>query len=224
MGYREDFPLIAFTKRAVGHRPRFYLSSGVHGDEPGPPEALLDLLQSRFFDNRAHWFLIPMLNPSGFTAEQRENAECIDLNRDYLARKSVEVKAHITWLEKQPRFDLSLCLHEDWEATGFYLYELSRLPPSTLARSIRDATTDHVPIEPETEIDGRPIDETAIIRPQSDPELRATWPEAIYLFKHHVDLSYTFETPSGLPWADRISAFKKAVSTAISSPTPSPSS
>lgn len=215
MGYREDFPLIAFTKRAVGRRPRIYLSSGVHGDEPAPPAALLHLLQSNFFDSRAHWFLIPMLNPSGFSAEQRENADGIDLNRDYLAPKSAEVKAHVAWLEKQPRFDLSLCLHEDWEATGFYLYELSRQQPSALAQGIRDAAAQHISPEPAEEIDGRPIDETAIIRPASDPLLRATWPEAIYLFKHHVDLSYTFETPSGLSLPDRISAFHAAVTTAI---------
>ena len=217
MGYRDDFPLIAFTKRTAGPHPRFYLSSGVHGDEPAPPEALLALLQAGFFDDRANWFLIPMLNPTGFSSGQRENAEGIDLNRDYLIPVSVEVKAHLNWLRKQPRFNLSLCLHEDWEATGFYLYELSRQSVPHKARSIRDAAAWHIPIEPGEQIDGRPIDETAIIRPQSDPALRDTWPEAIYLFKYHGDLSYTFETPSALPRADRISAFKKTVSTAISS-------
>jgi hypothetical protein len=215
MGLRDDFPLIAFTRRAVGQRPRIYVSSGVHGDEPAPPEALLQMLQSGIFDDRAHWFLIPMLNPSGFSAGRRENAEGVDLNRDYLGPKSAEIGAHIAWLEKQPRFDLSLCLHEDWEATGFYLYELSRPQPASLARSIRDAAAHHIPAEPAREIDGRPIDETAIIRPASDPLLRETWPESIYLFKHHVDLSYTFETPSGFPLPDRISAFHAAVTTAI---------
>ena len=34
-----------------------------------------------------------------------------------------EIKAHIQWLARQPKFDLCLLLHEDWESHGFYLYE-----------------------------------------------------------------------------------------------------
>lgn len=216
MGYRDDFPLFAFTRRSSGPHPRIYISSGVHGDEPAPPEALLSLLEQNCFDDRANWFLVPILNPSGFLKAQRENAEGIDLNRDYLAPASAEVVAHHRWLKKQPRFDLTLCLHEDWEAQGFYLYELSRNIRREFARSIRAAAGQHVPIEQGNEIDGRPIDEEAIIRPEDDPALRETWPEAIYLFKHHTHLSYTLETPSGLEMPARIAAQCSAMNRAIS--------
>lgn len=215
MGYRGDFPLLAFTRRSMGVHPRVYISSGIHGDEPAPPEVVLNLLEENYFDDRANWFLVPMLNPTGFREVKRETTEGIDLNRDYLKPVSVEVSGHVSWLQKQPRFDLTLCLHEDWEAKGFYLYELSRALNRERARSIRAAAGKCIAIEPGTEIDGRPIDEEAIIRPESDPALRDSWPEAIYLFKHHTHLSYTMETPSGIEMPSRIAAMRAAVISAI---------
>jgi len=222
-GFREDplgevdgVPLIAFTKRNPGVKPRIYLSSGVHGDEPAPPQALLAMLESGMFDARAHWFLVPMLNPSGFIADQRENAAGVDLNRDYLTLTSRECSQHVQWLRRQPRFDLCLCLHEDWEAQGFYLYELLRgVDDPSRARQIRDAAGEHMPIESEDEIDGRAAAEPGIIRPENDPALRDQWPEAIYLFAHHTDACYTFETATCLALAPRIAAQTTAVKQAL---------
>ena len=59
-------PLNAYTKRTAGRRPRIYLSTGMHGDEPAPPWALLRLLEAGTFDGQATWFLCPLLNPTGF--------------------------------------------------------------------------------------------------------------------------------------------------------------
>ena len=66
-------PLNAYTKRTAGVRPRIYISTGMHGDEPAPPCALLRLLESGFFDERCTWFICPMLNPTGFALRTREN-------------------------------------------------------------------------------------------------------------------------------------------------------
>ncbi|GAB5560843.1 MAG: hypothetical protein SynsKO_24900 [Synoicihabitans sp.] len=228
-GFREEpigeaggVPLIAFTKRTAGTRPRIYLSAGVHGDEPAPPQALLALLEAGYFDDRATWFLIPMLNPTGFQSQTRENQDGADLNRDYLDLTTNEVSDHITWLRHQPPFDLALCLHEDWEATGFYLYELTRTDNPARARTVQDATREFLPVEPGEEIDGRPVTEPGIIRPESDPALRELWPEAIYLFAHHTDWCFTFETPSAAPLAQRldaqIAACKAAIDLTLSSP------
>ena len=40
-------PLFALTKRTPGPRPRVYLSAGIHGDEPAPPLALLELIERK---------------------------------------------------------------------------------------------------------------------------------------------------------------------------------
>lgn len=198
-GEIESVPLLGLTKRTPGPRPRIYLSAGIHGDEPAPPLALLDLLEAGAFDRRAVWFLCPLLNPAGFHRRTRENADGIDLNRDYKAPVSAEISAHRRWLDRQPPFDLAICLHEDWESTGFYLYELNPAAAPSLAPALLAAAFAHVPIEPATVIDGRPIAAPGVIRPVADPALRDLWPESIYLQHHHARLGYTVESPSALP-------------------------
>jgi protein MpaA len=109
-GYR----LLALTKPApTGGRPSVYLSAGIHGDEPASPLALLRLLEAGTFDTRASWYLCPLLNPTGLATGTRDNAEGVDLNRDYRHNATVEVAAHIAWLRQQPAFALTICLHED---------------------------------------------------------------------------------------------------------------
>ncbi|WP_221028932.1 M14 family metallopeptidase [Actomonas aquatica] len=228
-GFREEpwttidgVPLAAFTKRpsaavrrSVPALPRIYVSTGVHGDEPAPPLALLQLLDEGIFDDSAIWFLVPMVNPTGFRLSTRENHDGIDLNRDYLRPVSPEVQAHVHWLQSQPRFDLALCLHEDWESKGFYLYELNTRDTPGIARALRDAGQTVLPIDPDEMIDGRPIDEPGIIRPEADPALRETWPEAIYLRHHHTPLCYTTETPSSVALDQRIATINAMVRTAL---------
>jgi protein MpaA len=208
-------PLFALTKRTPGPRPRVYLSAGIHGDEPAPPLTLLALIERGIFDQRAGWFICPLLNPAGFLRRTRENAEGIDLNRDFKALRALEIQAHVRWLQRQPNFDVALCLHEDWEATGYYLYELNPTNRPGLARPIVDAVEKVCPIEPATTIDGRDVAERAIIRPVADPVLRELWPESIYLRAHHTRLGYTLESPSALPLATRLAAHSAAVETAI---------
>lgn len=203
-GEIDGHALIACTKRTPGQRPRVYISSGIHGDEPAPPLALLRLLESGFFDQRGTWFLCPLINPIGFVHGTRENRAKVDLNRDYKGPVASEIRDHVNWLRRQPNFDLILCVHEDWESKGFYLYELNPANRPTLANAMLDGAKSICPIDPETNIDGREIDEPGIIRPVSDPLLRETWPEAIYLRQHHGTLVYTTETPSSLPLEQRI--------------------
>ena len=207
--------LIAYTKRATGRRPRIYLSSGIHGDEPAAPLALLAMLEQGMFDDRATWFLCPLLNPIGFARATREDEAGRDLNRDYREAESAEIRAHVRWLRRQPRFDLTFCLHEDWEAQGFYLYELNPDRRPTLADAIIAGARLHGPIETASVIDGRESAVPGIIRPESDPLLRDQWPEAIYLLQHHCRLGYTLETPSAAPLPQRISTHVAAVEAAL---------
>jgi protein MpaA len=203
-GEMSGHPLLAYTRRSPGRRPRVYFSSGIHGDEPAPPWALLQLMQEGFFNARCTWFICPLLNPTGFLRQTRENIAGIDLNRDYKAPQTREIQAHVSWLRSQPNFDLVICMHEDWESAGFYLYELNPLNRPTLANAMLEAARIHSPLELATLIDGRESAEPGIIRPISDPLLRETWPEAIYLRNHHSTLGYTVETASAQPLDQRI--------------------
>jgi protein MpaA len=213
-GTIEGHPLLAYTKPAVTNRA-VYVSSGMHGDEPAPPWALLRVLEEGFFDARAHWLLCPLLNPTGLARRTRENFQGVDLNRDYLHPQTAEVRAHVAWLERQPRFDASFCLHEDYDALGFYLYELNPDNRPTLVDEALRAASLHCPIEMSTVIDGREATGPGLIRPVSDPLLRNDWPEAIYLRHNHTTLSYTFETPTALPIEQRIAAQAAALRAAV---------
>jgi hypothetical protein len=214
-GRVDGCPLLGLTRRTPGPRPRIYLSAGIHGDEPAGPLALLALIEGGFFQAQATWFVCPLLNPAGLRAGTRENAAGIDLNRDYRGPKSPEVQAHVAWLQRQPNFDLTLCLHEDWEATGFYLYEQNPDLRPSLAEPMISAVRKALPIDPSPLIDGREA-VGGIIRPTGDLEAREQWPEAIYLRVHHTRLGYTLETPSALDLEARVAGLRMAVETAVS--------
>jgi hypothetical protein len=213
-GEAGGWPLIALTKRTPGPRPRIYLSAGIHGDEPAAPLALLSLIESGAFDRRAVWFICPMLNPVGLARGTRENALGTDLNRDYRHLESPEVRAHVRWLGSQPNFNLAVCVHEDWESSGFYLYELNREGRASLAEPMIAAVSSVCPIDLSPLIEGREA-KGGIIRPSGNPFEREQWPESIYLQAHHTQLSYTIESPSAQALDVRVAALQEALGTAI---------
>jgi protein MpaA len=213
-GEIDGCPLFALTRRTLGPRPRIYLSSGIHGDEPAPPLTLLAMIEAGVFDARANWFICPLLNPAGLVRGIRENATGLDLNRDYKDLQSPEIQAHVRWLQRQPNFDVSLSVHEDWESTGYYLYELNPGQRPSLAEPMIAAVTAVCPIDHSPLIDGRES-RAGILRPVSDPLLRERWPESIYLRAHHTGLTYTLESPSAFPLEQRIAAHRTALETAI---------
>jgi hypothetical protein len=202
-----------------GDAPRLYISTGIHGDEPAGPLAARRLLQENAWPPGLDIWLCPCLNPAGFVLNHRENGEGLDLNRQYRAPEAVETVAHVAWLKRQPRFDLCLCLHEDWEAHGFYLYELNpdRLP--SLAEAIIGRVAQVCPIDRSQTIEGRPA-HNGIIRPDLDPRTRPQWPEAFFLLTHKTRLSYTLEAPSDFPLPVRVAALVTAVTTALESRCP----
>ena len=202
------------ASRAALPALRIYISTGIHGDEPAGPLAVRVLLQQNSWLPGAELWLCPCLNPTGFALNRRENREGLDLNRQYLVPQAEETLAHIAWLKRQPSFDLCLCLHEDWEARGFYLYELNpdRLPSLAEAMIARVATV--CPIDRSEIIEGRPAKD-GIIRPDLDPRHRPQWPEAFFLITHKARLSYTLEAPSGFSLSVRVAALVNAVRAAL---------
>ena len=194
--------------------PRVYLSAGIHGDEPAGPVAALRLLQeNKWPDNLDLWFC-PCLNPLGFTLNTRENSKGVDLNRDYLNPSTAEIIAHISWLARQPNFDLCLLMHEDWESHGFYLYEQNPDNRFSLAEPMIEAISKVCPIDPSELIEGRAA-KNGIIRPNIDLKTRPQWAEAFYLITSKTRLSYTLEAPSDYPLSTRVDGLLAAVGTAL---------
>jgi murein peptide amidase A len=193
---------------------RIYISAGIHGDEPAGPLAALRLLQENRWPVNADIILHPCLNPKGFSLNRRDNGQGVDLNRDYLDLQSAEIRAHVTWLEKQPSFDLCLCLHEDWEAHGFYVYELNPDDKPSLAEAIVAGVARVCPLDLSELIEGREA-RGGIIRPNLDPHSRPQWPEAFWLLTHKTRLSYTLEAPSDFPLTVRVNALVYGVNAAL---------
>jgi murein peptide amidase A len=198
------------TEHGTRNTKHVYLSTGIHGDEPAGPLAALRLLQENQWPENVDLWFCPCLNPLGFVANSRENERGIDLNREYLNPLAAEIKAHIAWLERQPKFDLCLLMHEDWESHGFYLYEQNPDARPSLAEPMIEAVSEVCPIDPNELIEGRPA-KNGIIRPNLDPKSRPQWPEAFYLITHKTRLSYTLEAPSDYPISTRVDALITAV-------------
>lgn len=191
-----------------------YISGGIHGDEPAGPLCIRELLREGNWPSQFNYWLIPCLNPAGFERNRRENEHGIDLNRDYKARRSEVVRAHIDWLKQQPNFDLALLLHEDWESAGFYLYELNPDNRPSVAESVIQAVNSICPIEAAEQIEGRPATGGMIRFVGSIPE-REEWPEAIHLIHHKTRLNYTLEGPSDFELEVRVRALTAATRAAL---------
>ena len=217
----DSVELIAYHRSSKPSLQRIYLSTGIHGDEPAGPLAIVELLKENVWPQGVDIFLCPCLNPTGFSLNRRENATGVDLNRDYRDLQTGETRGHTEWLRRKPRFDLSVCLHEDWEAKGFYLYELNPDDQLSFAKKIISRVAEVCPIDRSSTIDGWDA-EHGIIHPNKDPFERPQWPEALFLITNKTRLSYTLESPSSLHLETRVTAQVKAVRAVLDSITETP--
>jgi murein peptide amidase A len=211
----EGFELYGYRRTPPNPRRTIYISSGIHGDEPAGPVALRRLVEDDRWPSDADLIISPCLNPTGLAAKTRENNHGIDLNRDYRHQKSEEVRAHVNWLNKLPRFDFSLVLHEDWEADGFYLYEVNFDKIPSPGQRIIQAVRELCPIQHDSIIDDLWQCHSGIIHPNIRPEDRPLWAEALYLIVNKTKLSITLETPSDFPLPFRVEAHVRAVNAAL---------
>lgn len=215
-----ELSIPAFTRQANG--PVILLSAGIHGDEPASPLAALEFLKSAPSTD-VHWLITPLLNPTGIALGTRENAAGRDLNRDYYEPTSPEIQAHCQWLARQPVPDLSISLHEDYDATGFYFYEIQLAGQPSLKQEIFAQVQRHLPLEPGPLIDGRESDGPGWFFRRELPDLsefvtaEGGYPEALHLSQAGCPLSLTFETPThAAPLETRISAHLAAIEAVLS--------
>ena len=209
-----NFELRGYGRENPDAQRNVYISTGIHGDEPSGPLALLRLIKENAWPNRTNLWAVPCVNPTGFHLNTRENADGIDLNRDYRHLLTTEIRAHVAWLKKQPRFDLTLILHEDWESSGFYVYELNPQKKRSLAEDIIETVREVCPIETSEMVDNWEC-RAGIIRPQVDPIERPQWAEAVWLSVNKAQQSYTLETPSDYSLELRVRTHVTAVKAAL---------
>jgi len=211
-----EYPILALTRFCGTPRANLYLSTGVHGDEPAGPFAILRMLRRGALPSDMTLTILPLVNPRGMALVKRETPEGVDINRDYRRLASAEAAAHVHWLSERPRrHDLCLLLHEDWEATGYYLYELNPDREESIAPEILAAVRPVIGVDDSPLIDGHPATR-GLIRPQ-DSGIRLpenVYPEARFLLEGWTRHSYTLEAPSNVPLLRRIRAHEAAITAA----------
>ena len=198
--------------RRGDHRKTIYISAGVHGDEAAPPWALLDWAEENVALLRAHRVLIfPCMNPHGIANNTRADHRGLDINRRF---HEVTDDLTVAWRrEVEPHeISIALCLHEDYDAQGCYVYELTKRKNPVGAKTLVDCAS-IIPPDARKKIDGRVARGGVIVR-RVPPELPGL-PEAIAVFNLGSPVSLTFETPSEYSLLDRIAAQKRFIASAL---------
>ncbi len=212
-------PLLRLARDSASNKPVILISAGIHGDERAPVIALFQLLNDHFYSSEDFdWRIYPILNPTGLKTGTRENAEGIDLNRDFLDTRSPEILAYKSSLEAEGSIDMSLNLHEGWEAKGFYLYALSPNNARDYGETILESVGRSGPIEKSESVDGHPSSGGLILPLEfvNEDSLNDGWPEAIHLYRKKPHIHFTIESPSCLPIQTRANMQIRAVKTAVS--------
>ncbi len=186
------------------NRPSLYLSAGIHGDEPAATEGLIEWAESETkFLRSTNVLIFPCLNPWGLLWNSRLDEKGRDLNRLYHLTNVPRITAQKRLIRGR-QFDLAIAMHEDYDATGIYLYEIPGESPH-LGEKILSAASRSLPIENRKTVEGRPC-RGGLIRRNVRPETIPEHPEAFFLHFGHSKRTLTFETPSEFSIHDRVNA------------------
>ncbi|HEY0798978.1 MAG TPA: hypothetical protein VGD50_07495 [Candidatus Baltobacteraceae bacterium] len=212
---------------AAPGRPVISLASGVHGDEPAAPWALLSIVRDGLLDPNFSYRIWPCTNPTGYAAGTRANAEGDDINRSFgRGGATPEARAIIT-ANRDRTFVFSFDLHEDFESSGFYCYE----PKAQVVDGFGQAVLDDVRAagfalqEMQDGYDlGYPpqAHATLVLEPgrvvydpvSSEQSLGGT-PYSTYMLRRAAQRVMTFESPRSFAWKDRVAIHRIAVVSAL---------
>ncbi|MEY4484363.1 MAG: hypothetical protein RL693_1815 [Verrucomicrobiota bacterium] len=204
--------LISSPEKRNDDRETIYISAGVHGDEPAPPWGLLAWAEANVALLKSHRFLIlPVLNPHGLIRNTRADHRGLDLNRTFDHEDDPLIAAWRNILAGR-KLSIGLCLHEDYDALGCYIYELTHQPGS-VSRSILSDCESTMPVDLRSRIDGRTAKDGVIMR-RVPPKL-AGYPEAIVLHWMGAPVTLTFESPSEFALLDRVAVHKAFIQSAL---------
>jgi murein peptide amidase A len=190
-----------------------YLSTGVHGDEAGSAWGLLTWAEKNLQQLREGSFLIfPCFNPQGLRNNTRLDHRGLDINRRF---DQLDDPIAGPWrkLILQRKLRIALCLHEDFDSQGCYVYELSAAKLS-ISQKLMAACTQRIQADPRRVIEGSRAKGGIIRRSKLPPDFPGL-PEAIVIWQLGCPISLTFETPSEFSLEDRVTTQAAFVSAAL---------
>ncbi len=203
--------------------PTVALAAGIHGDEPAGPAALLAMLEDDALDSRFAYRIYPCTNPTGYAAGTRASADGVDVNRTFgRGGQSPEARAIVT-ANRDRKFALSLDLHEDADADGFYCYDYTVDDLGARVAAAVEAAGYPVQALDENYDLGfaLPAGTASFARGvvRADPVAEAAAIGALTytlaLARNAAPRALTLETPSRAPWEMRLAMHRSAVTRAI---------
>ena len=194
IGTAHSYPIHQIRLAASTPKPQqVLLTGGVHGDEPAGVEAVLQFLER---DNTAllknfSFVIIPCINPYGYVHNTRETRGGIDINRSFETDDVAEV-AIIKKALGQTEFSLAIDFHEDYDATGFYLYEGNR-NEEYIGTKLATAAKAIGPIDPEDPGEDAPDLAEGVYKVANAWGTQGLAPYLLHFHSEHVIIS---ETPT----------------------------
>jgi protein MpaA len=204
-------PVFSATVNPTASGASIWINAGTHGDEPAGVESALTFLEKSApeIPTTTRIIVTPCINPFGYIADQRENADGVDINWAF-KRDDVPEVAIIKNIIRDERFSAIIDLHEDWESPGYYLYEQVRDRPS-LGHAITGRVRKVCPVNDESTIEGEKSDQ-GVIHPSMELAKRKQGEGVpVEVFLRATDHQITSESPKGRPMGDRVNAHLVAI-------------
>lgn len=204
---RADGHLLYYLRTpALADTGGIYISAAIHGDEPAGSEALLVWAEKNARGlAKLPLLIFPALNPFGLINNTRTDADGADINRLFHIDNHPVIAA-MKRVVAQRQFALALMLHEDYEAEGYYVYEVKRDLPFW-GEGLLETAARFIPIDQRAKIDGRTSKDGLIRRRfQRAVFLKMGYPEAIWLHEFHACRALTVESPSEFALEQRVRA------------------
>lgn len=212
------YPFFTVERVTARGAPTVLLSGGMHGEEPAGVEGVLQWLEGdRGRRARVNWLVLPCINPFGWERHRRTNAQRHDINRQFRGATDCPEARLVKRLLAGRRFLFSMEFHEDWEARGYYLYELHAGPPYVGETVVR-AVSRQLPITRTAQVDGQRLSAPGLIRRAAAARVmkrRRRWPLALWLFENCTGHVLGSETPQTVPLARRAAAHQTALATVL---------
>jgi murein peptide amidase A len=203
--------------------PTVAIAAGVHGDEPAGPWALLALAESRSLDPRFAYRIWPCTNPNGFRVGTRGNADGVDVNRTFGGAGASPEASAILATNRGLTFALSLDLHEDRDASGFYCYEYGGGEIGRRVVAVLEEQGFEIdPLETTFGLAG-PLDDAHCTREPgrvvadapNEAALLGGLSYSLALARGSARHALTFETPSSAAWETRLAMHRNGALVAI---------
>lgn len=132
LGYSETYP-IYYLDSLFFSKDKFLIASGFHGNEQSGPLGVLAFLMSEKSNLDMNYSMLPLVNPTGFIDNTRNNREDANPNRGYVKSQiertkndPISIEGIILKNNLNLFLDSATCgcisLHEDPEMEDFYLY------------------------------------------------------------------------------------------------------